>query len=73
MKNGFIPQMEPWFGEEERIALNNYMKRHGWLTEFKQTQKFEQMICDYTGAKHCFTEKSSQLFLLLLNCPVDLN
>ncbi len=32
--NNFIPQMEPWFGDEERIALNEYMKTGGWLIEF---------------------------------------
>ncbi len=64
MKN-FIPQMEPWFGEEERIALDNYMKAGGWLTEFKQTQKFEQMVCDYTGAKHCFVVNNGTVSLTL--------
>jgi len=61
----FIPQMEPWFGEEERIALNNYMKEGGWLTEFKQTQKFEQMICNYTGAKYCFAVNNGTISLTL--------
>ncbi len=49
MKNKCIPQMESWFEKEERIALDNYMKSGGWLTEFKQTQIFEQMICGYAG------------------------
>ncbi len=64
MKN-FIPQMEPWFGEEERIALDNYMKSGGWLTEFNQTQKFEQMICDYTEAKYCFAVNNGTVSLTL--------
>lgn len=64
MKN-FIPQMEPWFGEEERIALDNYMKSGGWLTEFNQTQKFEQMISDYTGAKYCFAVNNGTVSLTL--------
>lgn len=65
MKNKFIPQMEPWFGEEERIALDNYMKSGGWLTEFKQTEKFEQMICDYTEAKYCFIVNNGTISLTL--------
>jgi perosamine synthetase len=37
--NKTIPQMEPWFGDEEKMAINNYMDEGGWLTEFKHTQK----------------------------------
>lgn len=57
--------MEPWFGEEERIALDNYMKAGGWITEFKKTQEFEQMICDYTGAKYCFAVNNGTISLTL--------
>lgn len=50
----FINQMEPSFDEHEREALNNYMLNGGWGTEFKQTRLFEDMIKEYTGAKHCW-------------------
>lgn len=50
----FINQMEPSFDERERDALNLYMLRGGWGTEFKQTRAFEDMIKEYTGAKHCW-------------------
>ncbi len=50
----FINQMEPNFDEHEREALNNYMLNGGWGTEFKQTRLFEDMIKEYTGAKHCW-------------------
>lgn len=50
----FINQMEPSFDEHEREALNQYMLGGGWGTEFKQTRAFEDMIKDYTGAKHCW-------------------
>jgi perosamine synthetase len=63
MKN--IPQMEPWFGEEERIGLNDYMQAGGWLTEFKKTQEFEKMICDYTGAEYCFAVNNGTISLTL--------
>ena len=49
----FINQMEPSFNEQEKNALNEYMEAGGWITEFKKTREFEQMICDYTGAKYC--------------------
>lgn len=50
----FINQMEPSFDEHEREALNQYMLGGGWGTEFKQTRTFEDMIKEYTGAKHCW-------------------
>jgi len=50
----FINQMEPCFDEHEREAMNAYMLNGGWGTEFKQTRKFEDMIKEYTGAKHCW-------------------
>ena len=69
----FINQMEPWFGEEERMALNEYMKSGGWLTEFKKTQEFEKMICDYTGAKYCFAVNNGTISLTLaaMACGVE--
>jgi perosamine synthetase len=60
-----INQMQPWFGAEERQALNDYMQEGGWVTEFRKTQEFEQMICDYTDAKHCFAVNNGTISLTL--------
>jgi perosamine synthetase len=49
-----INQMEPWIGEEERKAVDEYLGSGGWLTEFKKTAEFARMIGDYVGSKHCF-------------------
>lgn len=57
--------MEPWFGDEERIALNEYMQSGGWVTEFRKTQEFEKMICDFTGAKYCFAVNNGTISLTL--------
>jgi len=65
-QNKFIPQMEPWFGLEEKEAMNQYLSEGGWLTEFKRTQQFEQMICDYTGAKHCFAVNNGTISLTIM-------
>lgn len=62
----FIPQMEPWFGTEEKEALNQYMEEGGWLTEFKRTAEFEQRIVDYTGAKYCFVVNNGTISLTLM-------
>lgn len=59
----FINQMEPSFDDKEREALNNYMLQGGWGTEFKQTRTFEDMIKEYTGAKHCWIMPNGTLSL----------
>ena len=46
-------QMRPFFGSEEKKAINEYMEEDGFITEFKRTKSFENMISEYTGAKHC--------------------
>jgi perosamine synthetase len=60
-----IAQMQPWFGGEERQAMDEYLSQGGWITEFKKTQEFEQMISDYTGAKHCIVVNNGTISLTL--------
>lgn len=62
----FIPQMEPWFGIEEKQALSAYMDEGGWLTEFKRTEEFETRIANYTGAKHCVVVNNGTISLTLM-------
>lgn len=62
----FIPQMEPWFGIEEKEALKEYMDEDGWLTEFKRTAEFENRIANYTGAKHCIVVNNGTISLTLM-------
>jgi perosamine synthetase len=66
MANDFIPQMEPWFGPEEKEAMGLYMDEGGWLTEFRRTAEFEQRIAGYTGAKHCIVVNNGTISLTLL-------
>ena len=47
-----INQMDPWISEEEKQAIVEYLDSGGWLTEFKRTQEFEEMIADYVGSKY---------------------
>lgn len=61
-----IPQMEPWFGSEEKIALGKYMDEGGWLTEFRNTAEFEQRIADYTGSRHCIVVNNGTISLTLM-------
>lgn len=57
--------MEPWFGKEEKKAIGEYMDEGGWITEFKRTQRFEEMIAEYTGAKHCIVVNNGTISLTL--------
>lgn len=68
----FIPQMEPWFDEKEALALSEYMLSGGWVTEFKKTKEFEEMICNYTGAKYCVMVNNGtiSLALALIACGI---
>lgn len=65
MSDSFIMQMRPWFGEEEKKAICEYMDEDGFITEFKRTEQFEKMIADYTGAKHCVIVNNGTVSLTL--------
>lgn len=69
----FIPQMEPWFGNEEKRAISEYLDEGGWVTEFKRTQKFEEMLARYTGAKYCVVVNNGTISLTLaaLACGIQ--
>ena len=62
----FINQMEPWFDHHEAKALNEYMANGGWVTEFKETFKFQDLIKKFTGAKHCFVVNNGTISLTLM-------
>ena len=65
MSDDFIMQMRPWFGQEEKAALNEYMEEDGFLTEFKKTELFEDLIAKYTGARHCIVVNNGTSSLTL--------
>jgi perosamine synthetase len=65
MSSDFIMQMRPLFGVEEKQAICEYMDEDGFITEFKRTEKFEQMIAEYTGAKHCIVVNNGTISLTL--------
>ncbi len=62
---GFIPQAEPWFDIEEKNAICQYMDEGGWVTEFKRTTVFENMIAEYTKSKHCIVVNNGTVSLTL--------
>lgn len=48
-----INQYEPSYGIEEAKEVEAYLKTNGWLTEFRQTRRFEEELAKFTGAKYC--------------------
>ena len=64
-----IEQMAPWFGDEEKLAVLEYMDSGGWLTEFDKTRELEAMIADYVGAEYCVMMPNATLALYaMLKC-----
>jgi len=63
--------MEPWLGEEEAAAVNDYMRSGGWLMEHDKTRKFESIIADYTGASHCIVTVNGTVSLTLAALACD--
>mgnify|MGYP006081696943 FL=1 len=63
--DNFIMQMRPWFGTEEKKAISEYMDEDGFLTEFKRTEDFENMIANYTKSKHCIIVNNGTISLTL--------
>ena len=69
----FIMQMRPLFGKEEKQAVCEYMDEDGFITEFKRTERFEQMIAEYTGAKHCIVVNNGTVSLSLAAMAVGIS
>lgn len=65
MSDEFIMQMRPLFEEEEKRAVCAYMEEDGFITEFKRTAQFEEMIATYTGARHCIVVNNGTISLTL--------
>jgi perosamine synthetase len=57
--------MEPWIGEEEKRAVIEYLDSGGWLTEYKKTREFEQMIADYVGSKYVSVVNNGTVSLVI--------
>ncbi len=67
-----IEQMAPWFGEEEKRAIADYLDGGAWLTEFRKTTEFEKMIADHVGSRHAIVVSSgtAALFCALAGCGI---
>lgn len=66
-------QMRPLFGDEEKLAISEYMEEDGFLTEFKRTELFENAIAEFTGSKHCVVVNNGTISLTLASLACGLN
>lgn len=57
--------MRPWFGEEEKKAINSYMEEDGFITEFKNTELLEKKIANFTNTKECILVNNGTISLTL--------
>lgn len=64
--DSFIPQFAPWFDKSEALELSSYMDSGGYLTEFRLTQQFEQMLCTYTASKYAIMTNSGTTALMTM-------
>ena len=71
--SSFIHQYEPSVGKAEAQACYDYLIGGGWLTEFKQTENFENRICDFTDSKYCIVTTSGTVALILSLMAIGIN
>jgi perosamine synthetase len=64
--------MEPWIGEEEKRAMIKYLDNGGWLTEFRKTREFEQMIADYVGSEYASAVNNGTISLVIALMALDI-
>jgi perosamine synthetase len=54
---------QPWIGDEEKKAIAEYLDSGGWLTEFEETRKFEEMLATYVGSIHAIAVSNGTVSL----------
>ena len=72
-KTPLISQHRPTFEKEEAEACYKYMLGDNFITEYKQTEKLEKMICEYLNCKHCIMTTSGTCAIILALMALNLN
>jgi len=57
--------MQPYFGDEEKKIIMEYLNQNPFLTEYKKTEEFEKIIANYVGVKHCIVVNNGTVSLML--------
>ena len=72
-KTPLITQHRPTFEKEEADACYKYMLEDNFITEYKQTEKLEEIICKYLNCKHCIMTTSGTCAIILALMALNLN
>ncbi len=67
----FIMQHRPTFEKEEAEEVYKYMLEDNFITEYKKTEQFEKMICEYLNIKHCIMTTSGTTAIMLSLMALD--
>ena len=67
-----IPQMIPFFDDAETRAVTEYMQSGGFITEFRKTEEFEELIASYVEAKHAIMVNNGTVSLALMLMALDI-
>ncbi len=65
LMNKFIPQIEPWLSDRESRLVGNYLRSGNWLTEFRETERFEKAIAGLLGVNYAVATTSGTIALTL--------
>jgi perosamine synthetase len=66
-------QSQPNFDIQEANACFEYMKSgNNFVTEYKQTEELEKIICKYINVKHCIMTTSGNMALILSLMALDI-
>jgi perosamine synthetase len=71
--NEMILQSRPNFDQNEADACYKYMCNfNNFVTEYKQTECLEKMLCEYIGCKYCVMTTSGTAALILALLSMDI-
>lgn len=66
-----IPISKPWFGDEEREALEAPL-RSGWVVQGPYVERFERAFSEFIGAAHCIAASSCTTALHMATAALGL-
>lgn len=72
MLSEFLHQMRPFFGDEEREMISQYNFEDGFLTEFKETVKFEKKLSAILGVTSTVAVNNGTIALSIAGIAVGI-
>jgi perosamine synthetase len=72
MKREYIPQMRPYFGNEERQALSQYGFEDNFITEFSYTHQFERGLSDRLGVEDVYAVNNGTIAISIAALALEI-